>query len=82
MGELGHWKFWLAAFERAVKSFAGGILTGMGSNAINLTELDWPQILGVASFYALTSILLSIVSAGVGNSGPSSFGPEQLKEAA
>jgi hypothetical protein len=78
MGEIWTKQFWFAALERAIKSFAGGLLAAFGTNVTNIYSVDWQQALGFAAFTSVSSILLSIVSAGVGNSGPS-LGPEQLK---
>jgi hypothetical protein len=78
MGELATLAFWQAALERAIKSFAGGLLAAFGSDALSITDLRWGQAFGVAAFTALSSILLSIVSASIGNPGPS-LGPEVLR---
>lgn len=79
MSELWTGKFWLASIERAIKSFAGALLALLGSNVLSVTDVDWSQAAGVGALAALSSILLSITSAGIGNHGPS-LGPETLKE--
>jgi len=79
MGELGHKEFWLAALERAIKTFCQALLALLGTNVASITDVDWAQALGVAGLAFVASVLLSIASSGVGKSGPS-LGPEQLKE--
>jgi hypothetical protein len=64
-------RFWLAAAERAAKTMAQSLVALIGANAVAVTDLDWPQLLGVSATAALVSILTSIASAGVGPHGPS-----------
>lgn len=79
MGELGRRDFWLAALERAIKTFCQSLLALLGTNVTSITDVDWGQALGIAGLAAIASILFSISSVSVGKSGPS-LGPEQLKE--
>lgn len=52
---------WLiAALIRAVRTFAQTLITLIGSDYINIVELDWARILGIAGTTALVSILMSI----------------------
>ena len=81
MGEIATKEFWLAALERAIKTFAQALLALLGTNVASITDVDWQQALGVGGLAFVASILLSIASAGIGKSGPS-LGPEQLKEVA
>ena len=53
-------KWWKAALIRAVRTFCQGLVTLIGSEAINIVELDWPRMLGIAATMALVSILTSI----------------------
>ena len=65
---------WLKdAAERALKSFAGLLLSVLSLDGANVLTLDWGQTLGLGGTAALTSVLFSIVSAGVGSSGTASL---------
>lgn len=64
--------FWLAAAERAVKTFAQALLALIGTDLVAVTALDWPQMLAVAATAALASLLTSVASDKAGpNAGPS-----------
>lgn len=71
-------EFWLAAFERAVKTFAQTAVALVGVELVSVVDLDWGQVAGVSATAAVLSLLTSVGSAGVGGSGPS-LGPEELK---
>ena len=54
-------KTWMrAASVRAVKTFCQGLITLIGSDMINIVDLDWPKMLGISATMALISILTSI----------------------
>lgn len=53
-------RWWKAALIRAARTFAQGLVTLIGSEAINIVELDWPHMLGMAATMALVSLLTSI----------------------
>jgi len=53
-------KWWKAAGIRALRTFAQGLVTLIGSEAIGITEIDWLKILGIAATMALVSLLTSI----------------------
>lgn len=56
-----NFKKWLiAALIRAVRTFAQTLITLIGSDYINIIEIDWVKILGIAGTTALISILMSI----------------------
>lgn len=55
-------KWWKAAGIRALKTFCQGLAALIGSNMINIVEIDWPEVLGIAATMALASILTSIVA--------------------
>jgi len=78
MGALSTGAFWLAAIERAIKSFAGALLVFIVAGVTDLREVDWLFALSISGGTALASILLSVSSAGAGNSGPS-LANEELK---
>jgi hypothetical protein len=70
------WKasFWKATGERAIKTFAGALITVFGADALNVFDVnvDWQNALGIALGTTLVSVLFSIASAPVGTSnGPS-----------
>ena len=54
-------KEWLrAALIRAIRTFAQGLLTLIGSDIINVVDINWLQILGISATMAIVSILTSI----------------------
>jgi hypothetical protein len=63
--------FWKAAFERAVKTFAQALVAVMTADGFGLLDANWTARLSAAGMAAVLSLLASIGSAGVGNSGPS-----------
>jgi hypothetical protein len=70
MGALYTWRFWKDALERAVKTAAQSVLLGLGlGEGFNAFELDWLLALGFALGGAVLSILTSVASAGVGQTG-------------
>lgn len=68
--------FWLAAGERAVRTFAQALLAAIGVGAVAFEQVDWPLALSVAGVAALTSVLTSMVAANFGPTEGPSFGPE------
>ena len=65
-------RFWLAASERAIKTFAQALVALIGTGAVNIVSLDWMQMLGISASAAVVSILTSVASANFGpNPGPS-----------
>ncbi|QOT15872.1 holin [Paenarthrobacter sp. YJN-5] len=68
-------QFWLAAGERAVKTFAQVLLGFMTTGAIGITNLPWNEMLSVAATAALASVLTSIVS-GARDGNPSATNAE------
>lgn len=66
--------FWLDTVERAVKTAAqAGLLSVGASEAFNLFTLDLKVFLGFAGGGALLSTLMSVASAGVGDSNSASL---------
>jgi hypothetical protein len=64
-------EFGLATLERAVKTFAQALIAVFAAGAVTVLDADWTQALAVAGTAALVSVLTSIVSANIGNAGPS-----------
>lgn len=74
-------KAWvLDSLERAVKAFAGAILAGFGSNAIDLNALQANAVTVVvrAAILAATSVLLSVASAPARGISPASILPPKV----
>lgn len=68
--------FWIGAIDRAVKSFAQALLLLWGADAgFNLLSVDLGAALGIAAGAAVLSLLTSLVSAPVGETGTTSFLP-------
>ena len=63
--------FWKAASERAIKTAAQSLVAMWGVGQTSLLTVDWQQAAAVAGMAALLSLLTSIASNQVGNSGPS-----------
>lgn len=56
-------KEWIkAAGIRALKTFCQGLVTLIGSDMINIVELDWPMMLGISATMAAVSILTSSIA--------------------
>lgn len=65
--------FWKDALERAVKSAAQAALLTYGGNAFDVWSLDWKTALGVVASGAGLSLLSSLGSVAIGNSGTASL---------
>ncbi len=65
---------WLKdAAERALKSAAQSALLIIGGNQLDVLHADWKVMLGAAGGGFVLSVLTSVISAGVGNSGTASL---------
>jgi hypothetical protein len=64
-------QFALAVLERALKTFAQALVAVFAAGAVTVLDVDWTQALAVSGTAALISVLTSIVSANIGNAGPS-----------
>lgn len=66
--------FWIAAGERAVKTFAQS-LVALFAAGVTILNIDWQQGLAVAATAALVSVLTSVASVRLGQfEGPSLAG--------
>jgi hypothetical protein len=63
--------FALATLERALKTFAQALIAVFAAGSVTVLDADWTQALAVSGTAALISVLTSIVSANIGNAGPS-----------
>lgn len=64
--------FWGAVLERAVKTFVQTLLALWVTNdAFDITKVNLPHSLALAGSAAVLSLLTSLASANIGNSGPS-----------
>ena len=63
-------RFWVAAIERAIKTWAQSIAALLVGDGTNIITVDWLQILAVSGTAAV-SLLTSVASAGIGPHGPS-----------
>lgn len=66
--------FWIAAGERAVKTFAQS-LVALFAAGVTILNIDWRQGLAVAATAAVVSVLTSVASVRLGQfEGPSLAG--------
>lgn len=72
-------KFWKAAGERAVKTFAQALVAAVGAGAAGVADVDWLQAVSVAGLAAVVSVLTSIGSIQV-TGGNVSLGGEKLED--
>ncbi len=64
-------KFWKAAVERAVKTFAQAAVAFLAAGLTGLLEVDWVQLASVSGLAALISVLTSIGSGAITDGTPS-----------
>lgn len=64
--------FWLAAGERAVKTFAQALVALFAAD-VTVLSIDWAQAFAIAGTAALVSVLTSMASAGFGPTGSPSL---------
>lgn len=65
-------RFWIAAGERAIKTFAQTLVALIGTGTVGVMDLDWLQMLSVAATATILSVLTSVASANFGSHpGPS-----------
>ncbi|MCP3800207.1 holin [Allokutzneria sp. A3M-2-11 16] len=61
--------FWLAAFERAVKTFAQTAAATLGASTVGILDAPWTAALSVAGMAAVLSVLTSVASIKTGDTG-------------
>ncbi len=63
--------FWIAAGERAVKTFAQTLAALLAASGAGVLDVDWSGALSIALTATAASLLSSIASGAVGPAGPS-----------
>lgn len=54
--------FWKSALIRALRTFCQSLVTLIGTDAINIVNIDWLTITGIAATTAVMSLLTSIAT--------------------
>lgn len=62
MGQLTDRRWWEAAGTRAIRTTAQTAFSLIGTNAIGMTDVDWPAVASAAALAAVLSLLMSIAS--------------------
>ena len=70
-------QFWIAATERAAKTFAQTFLALAGAQVFNVITADWAGLLGISAGAAVLSYMMSLVSAEIGDKGTPSLVKEE-----
>ena len=66
-------EFWLDTLERGVKTFAQGVVAGIGANAVGVLDIEWVVVLSVSATAALLSVLTSVGSMPFNQKGTASL---------
>ena len=64
MSKFANLQFWVDTGDRAVASFAQGLIGTAGLDGIGIVSVDWLGVLSLAGSYALLSVLTSIAFRG------------------
>ncbi|AJT67454.1 Holin [Streptomyces lydicus] len=62
-------RFWAAAFERAVRTFAQTLIAALGLDTTDVLHVPWERGLALAGTAALLSVLTSVAAAAAGTGG-------------
>lgn len=54
--------FWRSALIRALRTFCQSLVTLIGTDAVNIVNIDWLTCLGISATTAVMSILTSIAT--------------------
>jgi hypothetical protein len=65
-------QFWTDAAERALKTFAQVLLAYFGADAFDVLNADWGNALSIAAGAVVLSVLTSLLSLKLGNTGTAS----------
>ncbi|WP_278591867.1 holin [Olsenella uli] len=60
MGQITSKEWWAAAGVRALKTGAQALATLIGTGAVGILDLDWPQMLSVTATMMVLSLLTSL----------------------
>ena len=60
MGQITSKEWWEAAGARALKTGAQALASLIGTGAVGVLDLDWPQMLGVTATAMVLSLLTSL----------------------
>lgn len=60
MGQITSGAWWAAAGVRALRTGAQALASLIGTGAVGILALDWPQMLGVAATMMVLSLLTSL----------------------
>lgn len=61
--------YWRDLGERAIWSTAGGAVAALGGDAVNLWEVNWQTVAGLALGAGVVSVLKGLAARGVGDRG-------------
>ncbi|WP_367134404.1 MULTISPECIES: holin [Streptomyces] len=61
--------FWIATFERVIRTFAQALLGVLGANATGVLDADWAGALSTAGLAAVLALLTAVATSG-GTPGP------------
>ena len=70
MSKFASGQFWVDTFDRAVASFAQGILGAGALDGVGVLDIAWLDVLSLAGSYAALSILTSVAFRGGAKSEP------------
>jgi hypothetical protein len=59
--------------ERAVSSFAGGVLSVLGGDLVNVWDVDYKTAFGVGLGAAVVSVVKGLAAKGVGDADTAAF---------
>lgn len=60
MGQITSGAWWAAAGVRALRTGAQALATLIGTGAVGILDLDWPQMLSVTATMMVLSLLTSL----------------------
>lgn len=60
MGQIASKEWWAAAGVRALRTGAQALATLIGTGAVGILDLDWPQMLSVTATMMVLSLLTSL----------------------
>ncbi|AZM91426.1 holin [Streptomyces sp. W1SF4] len=61
--------FWKSTGERAVRTFAQGVLGAIGADQLGILDVDWGQAASIGGLASVLAVLTAIATSG-GAEGP------------